>query len=257
MSGNVFAALRPLVRSVVAYDYTGLAPGAHAGLPSTSLTLIVAIGDPLVVSMGNQPRPYRVLLGGLHLRPARVEFGESLAGVQVALGPDAARRLFDCSAAELAHGCLELDSVLTGFAERLAERANLADRGQRVRTVCAELLARLAEPRPLAPQLRHAWELLTGRRPATAGAVAECVGWSQRHLEQRFAREFGITPGQAAGLGRFERSVGLVKRGDRLADVAAATGYADQAHLARDWRRLAGSPPSRWIRDDGLAFVQA
>lgn len=257
MARNAFAALRPLVRSVVAYDYTGLAPGAHAGLPSTSLTLIVAIADPLVVSMGDERRPYRVLLGGLHLRPARVEFGEALAGVQVALRPDAARQLFDCSAAEIAHGCVEVGSVLTRFAERLAERANLADRDQRARTVCAELLARLAEPRPLAPQLRQAWTLLTGLRPPTAGAVADHVGWSRRHLEQRFAREFGITPGQAASLGRFERSVALAKRGDRLADVAAATGYADQAHLARDWRRLAGSPPSRWIRDDGLAFVQA
>jgi len=33
-----------------------------------------------------------------------------------------------------------------------------------------------------------------------------------------------------------------------LAAVAAASGYADQAHLTREWTSLAGCPPAAWLR---------
>jgi AraC-like DNA-binding protein len=87
--------------------------------------------------------------------------------------------------------------------------------------------------------------------------VASGVGWSTRHLEQRFRSEFGITPKAAVRITRFERSVDAARDPRRrLSDVAAECGYADQAHLAREWRDLAGRPPSRWRIEDDLAFVQ-
>ena len=42
---------------------------------------------------------------------------------------------------------------------------------------------------------------------------------------------------------RFERARVLVGRGGSLARVAAESGYADQAHLTREWTRFAGQPP--------------
>ena len=95
-----------------------------------------------------------------------------------------------------------------------------------------------------------------GGRTQVAG-VASDVGWSTRHLEQRFRGELGITPKAAVRITRFERSVDAARDPRRrLADVAADCGYADQAHLAREWRDLAGLPPSRWRAEDDLAFVQ-
>jgi AraC-like DNA-binding protein len=35
-----------------------------------------------------------------------------------------------------------------------------------------------------------------------------------------------------------------------LADLAVAGGYYDQAHLAREFRGLAGVPPSRWLAEE-------
>jgi len=104
----------------------------------------------------------------------------------------------------------------------------------------------------------EAWRLIRrGRGLTPVAAVASDVGWSTRHLEHRFRGEFGITPKSAVRLTRFERSVEAVRDPRRgLADVAADCGYADQSHLAREWRDLAGLPPSRWRVEDDLAFVQ-
>jgi AraC-like DNA-binding protein len=44
--------------------------------------------------------------------------------------------------------------------------------------------------------------------------------------------------------------------GGTLAGLAAECGYYDQAHLAREFRSLAGCPPSQWLAEE-FRFVQA
>ena len=79
----------------------------------------------------------------------------------------------------------------------------------------------------------------------TVGALAAEVGWSRRHLGERFRAEIGLTPKAAGRVLRFERARRLLGRARRpgLAEVAALSGYYDQAHLNREWRELAGCSP--------------
>ena len=92
---------------------------------------------------------------------------------------------------------------------------------------------------------------------APVGMLADQVGWSRRHLAQRFTTTFGLTPKVMSRVLRFERAKGLVQAPTRpsLASVAAACGYADQAHLTREWKALAGSAPTQWMRDDTLVML--
>lgn len=77
---------------------------------------------------------------------------------------------------------------------------------------------------------------------ARVGTVAEESGLSERQLHRRCTDVFGYGPKTLARVLRLQRALGLARQGHRFADVAARAGYADQAHLARDVRALAGVP---------------
>jgi AraC-like DNA-binding protein len=80
--------------------------------------------------------------------------------------------------------------------------------------------------------------------------LAAELGCSRKHLTVRFGREFGMPPKLFARVMRFDRAVRVLRR-DRVAswaELASACGYADQAHLTRDFREFAGGPPAAFAR---------
>lgn len=98
-----------------------------------------------------------------------------------------------------------------------------------------------------------------GRLPVAE--IARRVGWSRRHLAERFRAETGLGPKEAARVVRFDRARRVLSdraRGGRLPDLAALAadgGFADQAHLTREWQAFTGLPPTRWLAEE-LLFVQ-
>jgi AraC-like DNA-binding protein len=270
--------LRPYVAGVVGYRYEGLTPGVHRGLPSPSMTLVVTVDEPLVVAGHPDPRQtpgsFDALVGGLHVRPALVAHADRQVGVQLSLTPLGARAVLGAPAAALASVDAHLADVIGRPASELVERVRAADgwagRFAAVDDVLLRLLRTEVPPPP--PEVAEAWRLTTtaaGRLPVER--IARLVGWSPRHLGERFRAEIGLTPKEAARVARFHRARRLltarVARGAPLdlAGLAVACGYYDQAHLTRDWRDLSGLPPARWVdaelvflRHDGerLRFVQ-
>ncbi len=81
-------------------------------------------------------------------------------------------------------------------------------------------------------------------RSDTVADIARRSGLSHRALQRHFAREIGMPPRSYLRLLRFRSALADVQAtAASLADTAAAQGYADQAHMARDFRDLAGLPP--------------
>jgi AraC-like DNA-binding protein len=74
--------------------------------------------------------------------------------------------------------------------------------------------------------------------------MAEQLGISPRHLHRRCLPMFGYGPRRLARIVRFQWALGEIRRGVPLAQVAATSGYADQAHLSREVRSLAGTTPT-------------
>lgn len=254
------AALAPYVASLAAYDVDLGGPGVHRGLPSTTVTFVLPVGEPLEVSWAGQPASRRrgwSSVSGLHIRPAEIHHAGRQAGVQVALTAAGARAALGVPAAELAGGLLELEEVAPRLC-RLPEELDAAEPGERAALVrdalCAEIDRRShASSRPdVRPEVRHAIGLLA--RGRSVQAVAHEVGYTRRHLGTLVRAETGLAPKQVQRLGRFECSRSLVGRAP-LAEVAHVCGYADQAHLTRDWADLAGCPPSVWLREE-FPFLQ-
>jgi AraC-like DNA-binding protein len=79
--------------------------------------------------------------------------------------------------------------------------------------------------------------------------VAEGLGLSPRRLERLFRREVGLPPKALSAIARFQGALRAAGRGSWAA-IAQTHGYYDQAHLIRDFRRLAGLPPSAYLTSD-------
>ena len=258
--------LRPYVAWYTGYRQRGMPPARHRGLPSPFLTLIFTLDEPLTVlahpDPGQPPGDFGTLLGGLHSAPALIAHGGAQSGIQVALRPLGARALLGMPAGELAELDVPAETVLGGVCAELRART-LTAVGWRDRfAVLDEILLRLAgqwrtgRPQPPAPEIRWAWcQLLKSGGTMRVSDLAAGTGWSGRHLASRFRTEIGLTPKTAARVIRFSRARNFLVRHiadqeHRLADLAAACGYFDQAHLAREFRSLAGCPPSQWLTEE-------
>ncbi|WRZ95887.1 helix-turn-helix transcriptional regulator [Streptomyces sp. NBC_01007] len=100
-------------------------------------------------------------------------------------------------------------------------------------------LLRAADAEPPDPLLREVVAALDAGRPV-AGTADE-LGLSARQLHRRSLAAFGYGPKTLARVLRLQRALALARDGVPFAETALRAGFADQAHLARDVRELAGA----------------
>lgn len=260
-------ALIPYVASLVAYDVDLGGPGVHRGLPSTTVTVVLPVGDPLDVSWEDDDSSRRrdwSSVSGLHASPARIHHGGHQAGVQLALTPAGARGLLGLPAAAISGQLLSLDDLGADLPLPLRrlpdELADLPDGRSRARHVVRRLTEALAATGAPGPRAEVGLALARLGRGARVDAVAGETGYSRRHLTTLVRAECGVGPKEFQRIARFERSrarwAGDLAAGHgSLAAVAADCGYADQAHLTREWVALAGCTPGTWAREE-FPFVQ-
>ncbi|SIT38186.1 L-rhamnose operon transcriptional activator RhaR [Paraburkholderia piptadeniae] len=91
-------------------------------------------------------------------------------------------------------------------------------------------------------------EQLTGdlAAPLKLAELADAVGLSPFHAARLFTRATGLPPHAWRNQIRLQRSLAPLRAGASVADVAAASGFTDQSHFTRHFRRMFGVPPGRW-----------
>ncbi len=104
------------------------------------------------------------------------------------------------------------------------------------------LLARLQTLPGRDRRLAHAIRSLVGESPPAVAALAGELGWTRQHLGRAFRREVGIGPKEFGRVVRLQRAMDQITNNPAipLARAAQELGYFDQAHMARDFRELAG-----------------
>lgn len=159
--------------------------------------------------------------------------------------PGAGSALLGCDASDLTDRTESVGDFPSMRA--LVDRVGTADDWEaRLRAVEEHFAAR---PAPVLP--RGAAALLDAWREDLAtsvGAVATRAGVSAPTLTRHARVAFGLAPAQLRRMWRLRRALELRSR-DRagaLASLAVRAGYADQAHMTREFRALTGLTPRRY-----------
>jgi len=248
--------LQAYITDLQGYEEKGGTPVVRDELPSGLLHLIVVLDRSFTLERGSgvtEPLELdRTFIAGLHRGPSTVGSGGEALCMEVGLTPLGARRLLREDLGLVGDRVAFLHALDPRFADMLEGRLREANSWQhRFELFEAMLADRILGTDSGDARVVHAWSMIerSGGR-IEVGALAGHLDISRKHLHQLFTRETGVSPKAYARLVRFERAIECLqasvagRRSDPLAEVAFACGYADQAHMAREFTGFAGAPPS-------------
>ncbi|MEU9088266.1 helix-turn-helix domain-containing protein [Streptomyces sp. NPDC048357] len=193
-------------------------------LPDGCMDLLWADGRLLVAGPDTGPHPAGEVPGG------------AFAGIRLA--PGTAPALLGVPAHALRDRRVELAELWPAREVRRLTGSVVAygDPRAGLEALAARRAAGAAPPDPLAAEV----VARLGAGEAVAG-IAAAVGLGERQLRRRSLDAFGYAPRTLGRILRLRRALALADAGMPYAEVACAAGYADQAHLAREVRALAGT----------------
>lgn len=250
-------ALAPFMRRATAYAVQGSGISRQRELPSGSAVLVFNLGSELRVedTCGRRhrfPHP-AAFFSGASDRYVVTETDGAQEGLVVELTLPGARRLLGRPLHELGDRMIALSDLLGPRAEEMLGRIIEAPSpAARLQLLEAAIESRIAQGADRAARdLEWAWTLQharAGRVPVAQ--LAEVIGCSRKHLAVRFTREFGLSPKLLARIMRFDRAIRVIRSGKLASwsDLAAECGFADQAHMAREFVAFAGDPPTALLR---------
>ncbi|WP_231618469.1 helix-turn-helix domain-containing protein [Nonomuraea sp. SBT364] len=235
--------------------------GVHRGLPSSTVSITIPEADSMEIAWLGRPgapKRFRAVVAGLHLDAAELRQEGGTRGVWLTLSPLGAGALLGVPASALSGQVADLADVAPAMAD-LPERLAACRSWPQRRALVEDAL--------VAGRARHEKNIGGQELRATLAALsradrvqeaARLLGCSRRHLSGTVRTALGVTPKEYQRLLRFEAARGGLVAAARagtgsLAAVAAASGFADQAHLTREWRAMAGCTPTEWLRAEGPA----
>ncbi|MFJ3164369.1 AraC family transcriptional regulator [Streptomyces kanasensis] len=240
-------------------SYTGYrlhqAPPLHKlSIPATTVTLVLSWGNPIRVLTAHDQLVtgtcWHAALVGLHTAAVTTETGGTAQGVQVEMTPLGAYSLLGIPLRHISDTMIEPADVLgQRWVARLVGRlAGATDWPARWAALNEALTHRLSEGPAPSPVTVEAWHRLCASKGTMPVAeLARATGRSSRRLESLFREQIGLPPKQLARIVRFQHAITRPPRaGLTWAETAAACGYHDQAHMAREFRALTGLTATRF-----------
>jgi AraC-like DNA-binding protein len=85
------------------------------------------------------------------------------------------------------------------------------------------------------------------REQTPASILEEITGTDRYTIARHFRRAFGTSPDRYRTLRRLALARAAIESGQSLARAAAETGFADQSHMTRQFKRTYGLTPARWM----------
>lgn len=190
---------------------------------------------------------------GTMTRPLPVDVEGDIHLFGVRFRPAGAGPFLPAPADRLTDRVVALDDLWSGGVEELLDRlASARSDAERVHALSRALRERLsATELSIDRSVLTASEVVAAARGTTkVDALASTTGLSRRQLERRFLASVGIGPKLACRVARFREVVAHLHgpASGSLSRIALETGYADQAHMSRDFKAFAGISPGAYRR---------
>jgi AraC-like DNA-binding protein len=217
------------------------APFVHRRAPNGSAELVCVLGSAPRV-LGPQTGPVAEVLVP----------GATVVGVR--LRPGAAPPVLHLPSSETAGLDLAADELWGNGSHALGEALAAAGSAHAAAALLERAVAaRVADGPDLDALACEAVRRLMRNERADVRAVAASLFISERQLRRRCDAAVGLTPKMLHRIFRFQRFIALAwtleQPSTQLARLAADAGYADQAHLTREAKRLEGRSPRTLLRE--------
>ena len=243
--------LRGIVLAYWRVSGGGSAVPSPAILPDAHIEIVANLGDPVMLTgpaySGRQPA--RTVVGLLN-HAVRMRYGRNVRAVGIRLHPARAAAFLGVPARALANTIVPLHSLSrtldAALRRSLREHSNVES--EMVRVEVEQLLVEhLKNAAPFDGLVARAVDqLLNAEESVSVTRLAQNLGVSPRLLHRRFLAVVGTAPKRLERLARFARAWQQATMGPPFtwADLALANGYADQAHLVREFRAFGAEPPA-------------
>lgn len=208
--------------------------------------LVCCVDEMDVIEGGRRERLPTGFVVGLLDAPLRIEAAGVVRCMAARLRPWAVGRLFGEAAGR---GWKDAGDIFGARLGRLAERVEARD-WERAAAVFDEVLIEAFQRwDPGGTGGGLVGPFVEGGRPTAD--VADDWAITGRQVERKVRGLTGTSPKRLASLARFQRVRDAIWADPAvdLARLAAASGFADQAHMTRSFRRFAGQTPARFARE--------
>ena len=245
------AALNGVVLAYWRVAGDGSAVPSPAILPDAYVEVVINLGGAVTLAGPgcNGTQPARAVVG---LLDATIEmrYPPDVCTFGIRLHPARAATFLGVPARAVVNAVRPLDKVSPALDGQLAR---ISDMHPGIESTAARdalesaLIEHLGRASPTDDVIVRAVDRLLGADvPIAVADIAAELGLSSRHLHRRFVTDVGVSPKRLERLARFARAWRQAVMGPPLtwADLALANGYADQAHLVREFRAFGASPPA-------------
>jgi AraC-like DNA-binding protein len=223
-------------------------------IPNGFVELIIHLSDShcdlISGQTWNQSPDYTII--GLHTRPYEVQFRNCVNVFGIRFKPDGIYNLFGIPASFFSERYEDMELVLgNDFHDFCSSLREAKDIQKRLMLSQKYLCNQLEKHHSGLTYVNRAAEII--RRKNCSARIEELpdkVFISLRQLEREFKNKIGVTPKQYMRIARLNalNRYFQTNKDYNLADLSYETGFSDQAHLIREFKSFAGTPPTKFLK---------